>query len=210
MIREKVKTYQRRLLKEVNKTVPDELKNKEPRLSGELKSTLVKLKKFLKTRDYDIIKQGIELVRSLDDPDIYSALLGGWYITQKGELSLEYNYKGETLTKVYSENTWRYFAYAVWNLIGYANQKSKLHNSIYIKNINIITISQGPSVSGSGYWDWKNTLMPNIPEGICNFKNLKKLTIKRNNISSLPDNISDLNNLEYLCISSTDIKKLPT
>ena len=121
-----------------------EFKNKKPRLSGELKSTLVKLKKFLKSKDYDTIDQGIELVRSLDDPNIYSALLGGWYITEDGELSFEYYYKGETLTKVYSAKTWRYFAYAVWNLIGYANQKSKLHDSIYINNINTITITEGP------------------------------------------------------------------
>jgi len=34
----------------------------------ELKKTVVKIKKFLKQRDYDAIDSGIELARGLDEP----------------------------------------------------------------------------------------------------------------------------------------------
>ena len=46
----------------------------------ELKKTVVKIKKLLKQQDYDIIDSGIELVRGLDEPAVFEALLGGWCI----------------------------------------------------------------------------------------------------------------------------------
>ena len=86
----------------------------------ELKKTVVKIKKLLKKRDYDIIDTGIELARSLDEPAVFEALLGGWSINDEGKLVLEEGYKGETLTTRWSDESWPYFAYALVNLIGCA------------------------------------------------------------------------------------------
>ena len=41
----------------------------------ELKKTVVKIKKFLKQRDYDAIDTGIELARALDEPAVFESLL---------------------------------------------------------------------------------------------------------------------------------------
>ena len=51
----------------------------------ELKQNITKIKKFLKKRDYDAIDTGIELVRGLDEPAVFEALLGGWSIDDDGD-----------------------------------------------------------------------------------------------------------------------------
>ena len=86
---------------------------------AELKQNITKIKKLLKQRDYDVIDTGIELARGLDEPAVFEALLGGWSIYAWGKLVLEEGYKGETLTKRWSDESWPYFAYALVNLIGY-------------------------------------------------------------------------------------------
>ena len=43
----------------------------------ELKKTVVKIKKFLKQRDYGNIDTGIELARGLDEPEVFETLLEG-------------------------------------------------------------------------------------------------------------------------------------
>ncbi len=45
---------------------------------GELKQNVTKIKKFLKQRDFDAIATGVELARGLNDPAVFTALLGGW------------------------------------------------------------------------------------------------------------------------------------
>ena len=96
----------------------------------ELKKTVVKIKKLLKKRDYGNIDTGIELARGLDEPAVFEALLGGWSINQEGKLVLEEGYKGETLTRRWSAESWPYFAYALVNLIGYAPKNTKVDKSL--------------------------------------------------------------------------------
>jgi Leucine-rich repeat (LRR) protein len=74
--RDQVEKYQGRLLKSMGKAVPASSKkvSKKNKLSVDPKSFL-KIKKLLTTRKIDIVNQGVELVRSLDDPSLYQKLL---------------------------------------------------------------------------------------------------------------------------------------
>jgi Leucine-rich repeat (LRR) protein len=107
----------------------------------ELKKNITKIKKFLKQRDYDIIDTGIELARGLDEPAVFEALLGGWSINDEGKLVLEEGYKGETLTKRWSYESWPYFAYALLNLIGYASKNTKVDKSLEHANIKTLYLT---------------------------------------------------------------------
>ena len=258
--REKVKTYQRRLLKEHGRPIPKSFKSDKPKISSNLKSTLVKLRKFFKSKDFDIIDQGIELTRSLNDPRIYSSLLNGWSISdykecscinntrhcykcgysgilsKSGVLHFDLNTKGESLTKNYSDKTWTYFSYTVWNLIGYADQNSNLHPSLYLKNIHSMTLDDHipnqyrrrdrvPMIRWpKGVFNFKNLTSLNvklennyrnpsieiIPDKVSSFINLKILDLNSTGISSLPNSIGKLTNLEELYLASTDLTKIPT
>ena len=136
----------------------------------ELKKTVVKIKKLLKQQDYDIIDSGIELVRGLDEPVVFEALLGGWCIKDVvvvangfihgGKLVFDKAYKGETLTRRWSEESIPYYLYVIWNLIGYAPHNCNLHHSLNKKNI---------SNFDSDHYQYK------FPDGILNFKNLKSM-----------------------------------
>ena len=88
------------------------------------------IKLLLKLRDYDAIDTGIELARVLDEPAVFEALLGGWSINDEGKLDLEEGYQGETLIKRWTNQSWQYFEYALWNLIGYASKSTKLDKSL--------------------------------------------------------------------------------
>ena len=53
---------------------------------AELKQNIRKVKKFLKERDYSKIDIGIELIRSLNEPNIFKELLEGTLIEEDGVL----------------------------------------------------------------------------------------------------------------------------
>ena len=46
-------------------------------MDTELKKNISKIKKLLKQRDYDVIDIGIELIISLNEPEIFETLLDG-------------------------------------------------------------------------------------------------------------------------------------
>jgi Leucine-rich repeat (LRR) protein len=106
----------------------------------ELKQNITKIKKFLKQRDYGNIDTGIELARALDEPAVFEALLGGWYIYE-GELLFFPNYTGESLIKRWSDESWWYFAYALVNLIGYAPKNTKVDKSLEHANIKTLSLT---------------------------------------------------------------------
>ena len=79
--REKVEKYQLRLLKALGKDMPvaatkksKSSKNSKPSVN---KKTFSKIKKLLTARDINLIDQGLELVRSLDNDSLYQKLLKG-------------------------------------------------------------------------------------------------------------------------------------
>ena len=79
--REKIEKYQIRLLKSLGKDIPVTSK-KESSGSKKDKPTidkkiLIKIKKLLTARDINLVDQGVELVRSLEDFSLYQVLLEG-------------------------------------------------------------------------------------------------------------------------------------
>ena len=79
--REKVKKYQLKLLKALGKDIPI-AKTKKSKTSKDSKpsvdkKTFSKITKLLTTRDVNLIDQGLELVRSLDNESLYQKLLKG-------------------------------------------------------------------------------------------------------------------------------------
>ena len=51
-------------------------------MDTELKKNISKIKKLLKQRDYVVIDMGIQLAQSLNEPEIFEVLLGGWSIEE--------------------------------------------------------------------------------------------------------------------------------
>ena len=79
--REKVEKYQLKLLKALGKDIPI-AKTKKSKPSKDSKpsvdkKTFSKIKKLLTARDINLIDQGLELVRSLDNDSLYQKLLKG-------------------------------------------------------------------------------------------------------------------------------------
>mgnify|MGYP006202543249 CR=1 FL=1 len=84
----------------------------------ELKQAVTKIKKFLKQRDYEAINTGIELARGLNDPAVFEALLEGCAIGETG-LVRSKTFSGSGPAQPYLD-------YALWNLIGYAPEGTKV------------------------------------------------------------------------------------
>ena len=157
----------------------------------ELKQNITKIKKLLKQRDYDIIDSGIELARALDEPVVFEALLGGWSINDEGILVLEEGYKGETLTKRWSDESWPYFAYALVSLIGYAPKNTKVDKSLEHSKVKTLDLKGYP---------WLE-----LPSGITNLANITSLVLSgwRNSSYSIKniDSLANLTNLTSLNLS---------
>ncbi len=148
----------------------------------ELKQAVTKIKKFLKQRDFGAIDTGIELARSLDDPEIFEALLGGWWIYTgpdpkpywshcirvgnplNGALLFREDFEGETLTRKWANNTRPYLVYALVNLMAYAPESTKMDPSIERPNVTDLAL---------------NTLFwPALPPCLSEFKNLAYLDLR--------------------------------
>ena len=141
----------------------------------ELKQAVTKIKKLLKQKDYAAIDTGVELARGLGEPAVFEALLGGWSINGEGKLVFDSDFDGETLIKKWSDKTWPYFAYALVNLIGYAPEETKVHESIVRSNIKALSLSED---------SWTE-----LPRGLEGFKKLTRLRLhgcsSLNNVAGL-------------------------
>jgi len=142
---------------------------------AELKQNIRKVKKFLKERDYSKIDIGIELIRSLNEPNIFKELLEGTLIEEDGVLK-----KNKTFTG--SGPAEPYLYYSVWNLIGYAPDDAKLDKSIVRKNIKTIRVHA-----------------EKLPNGIFELVNLEQLRYY-GAFDEIGSNISQLKNLRDLVI----------
>ena len=158
--------------------------------STEFKKNISKIKKLLKQRDYDVIDTGIELARGLNEPAIFEALLGGWSINADGVPEFDQAYKGETLTRRWSDKSFDFFAYAIINLMGFHPEGNKLRDSV--EKIDIAILSTP------------------IPFGLFNFLNLKTLVLTRLFLTSIPDEIGKLKALECLKLDYNDIPEFPS
>ena len=99
------------------------------------KKSLSKIKKFLTQRDYGQIDIGIELLRSLNQPDLFEFLLEGCKINGNGNLL-----RNDFFTGTYPAQP--YLDYVLILLITHAPEESKLHKSILKKNIKKIPEKQ--------------------------------------------------------------------
>lgn len=160
---------------------------KEPsgsRLGGASKKQLVQIRKLLKQRDFAAINAGVELARSLDNPELFEALLGGWAVHTgpdpklrgreesipctrplNGALVFNESYTGDTLTRSWSNRSRSYFVYALVHLIAYAPESAELDASIERSGIKALAL---------------NTLFwPKVPRCIAEFENLEYLDLRQ-------------------------------
>ncbi|MGO4819691.1 hypothetical protein, partial [Flavobacterium sp. W22_SRS_FP1] len=89
---------------------------------------LSKIKKVLNQRDYGQIDIGIELIRSLDQPDLFEDLLEGCKINENGEIIKNKFFSGTKPTQPYLD-------YSILTLINFAPDKANLDVSLIVKNI---------------------------------------------------------------------------
>jgi Leucine-rich repeat (LRR) protein len=179
----------------------------------EVKKTVVKIKKFLKQRDYDAIDTGIELARALDEPAVFESLLDGVIIGvdkwKRKELIRTNTFTGTGPAQPYLD-------YALWNLIGYAHQRSSIDNSIKTSNITEIILE----------WEKKDIKWEKIPSSFSNFNKLTTLKIRgesewddnwnnwnggsvaQGGILENFDGISELTSLTHLSIDNSIIENL--
>ena len=129
----------------------------------ELNKTVIKIKKFLKQRDYDAIDTGIELARGLDKPEVFEILLDGVIIGvdkwKRKKLIRNSTFTGTGPAKPYLD-------YALWNLIGYAHHRSSIDNSIKTSNITELVLN----------WEKKDIKWDKFPAGC--FQKLKSYSMK--------------------------------
>ena len=98
------------------------------------KKAITKIKKLFKSRDYNYIDSAIELLRSLEDKNIYEYFLAGIKINSDGTLVTTNFFSG-------SRQAQPYFDYSLISLINFAPKNLTIHESIKRKNINNLTLS---------------------------------------------------------------------
>ena len=189
-------------------------------MDTELKKNISKIKKLLKQRDYDVIDIGIELIISLNDPEIFETLLDGIKfeipIDKKSGWQAKHEWPMELIRNNFFTGTAParpYLDYALWNIIGYAPQKSRIDKSIKLSNIKKVELEGGI----------KDPKWEKLPAGFLNFNNLTSLKVSGgcnskwvgynktltnwSGVKSL-DGISELTSLTHLYISGHDTDNL--
>jgi len=154
-------------------------------LSSEDKKIILKVKKLLGARDYAQIDAGIELLRSLNQANLYEALLNECSITESGEFSRNKFFTGSGPAQPYLD-------YIMLCLIAYAPKDAKVHESLKVSNVkNLILETNHEAIT--------NSYLP-----LENFKNLRKLIIDGNgNIDNI-DFLNELKKLKKIEIRSCD------
>jgi len=134
-------------------------------LNKEDKQNIAKIKKLIRTRDFEKIDMGIELVRSIDNPKIYDELLGNVeYTFDQWSGSFKHDWKGAGPDEYY-------FQTAILGLLNFSPKGSKgfeIRDSVKILRI------RGEVVSGHSYTPSKV-----YAKYLSNFSNLKFLKLDR-------------------------------
>ena len=134
-------------------------------LSKEDKQNVAKIKKLIRTRDFEKIEMGIELVRSINNPRIFDELLGNVeYTFDQWSGSFKHDWKGAGPDE-------HYYQTAILGLLNFSPKGSKgfeIRDSVKILRI------RGEVVSGHSYTPSKV-----YAKYLSNFSNLKLLKLDR-------------------------------
>ena len=161
----------------------------------ELKKTVVKIKKFLKQRDYGNIDTGIELARALDEPAVFETLLEGCSIDKEGKLVRNKIFTGTGPAQPYLD-------YALLNLIVFAPENTELDESLKRSNIKSLSFSEVP-------WQNKKSRISEVPSSLANFTALKTLNLEHCVLLKNLDNLSTFTGLTSINLSyCTQLKNL--
>ena len=134
-------------------------------LSKEDKQNISKIKKLIRTRDFEKIEMGIELVRSFNNPKIFDELLGNVEIGEWGD-AFKHDWKGTGPDE-------HYFQTAILGLLNFSPKGSK--GSVFRDSVKILSI-KGEITSGY------STLYSKIfVKYLSNFSNLEILKLHRFN-----------------------------
>ena len=136
-------------------------------LSKEDKKKISKIKKLIRTRDFDKIEMGIELVRSVNNPKIFDELLGNVeYKFDKWSGSFTHDWKGVGPDE-------HYFQTAILGLLNFSPKGSK--GFVIRDSVKILKI-RGEVTSGHSNLNSKIFV-----KYLSNFSNLTYLTVERFN-----------------------------
>ena len=172
-------------------------------LNAEDKKIISKFKKLFQSEDLDIVNMGIQLIRSIDKDLIFEYLLKDCEINEDGDLFLNQYFKSFKLDDELRD-------YTFLSVLAYAPQNSEIHESLKIKNIQILNLYKGDTDKKNTSLLWSNFISP-----LNAFENLIKLTLHPYNyyhgdlkniikctslkVLIIPEvNDSGLNNLEFL------------
>ena len=179
--REKVEKYQLRLLKALGKDVPVTAKkksigskNNKPSVD---KKTFSKVKKLLTVRDINLINQGLELVRSLEDHSLYQKLLKG----------IQY--------KIFKSKTWNAEEQVKGRLVPNSTFKGTGPAQPYLNYAMRELINNAPNDFVQKIRNEVKDLQLDVFGDISNFTNLEKLSLSYsyNSPESYKPTISSLN-----------------
>jgi surface protein len=139
------------------------------------KKAIPKIKKLLKTRDYNYVDSALELLRSLEDKSLYEYFLAGIKINSDGTLVTTNIFSG-------SRQAQPYFDYALISLINFAPKNLNIHESIKRKNIKALKLTamlaESYGLEQGGYSDlpdcgvFTTSKIPNLA-----FDNLEEISI---------------------------------
>ena len=136
-------------------------------LSKEDKQNVSKIKKLIRTRDFEKIEMGIELVRSVNNPKIFDELLGNVeYKFDQWSGSFSHDWKGAGPDE-------HYFQTAILGLLNFSPKGSK--GSVIRDSVKILKI-RGEITSG--YSHLKSKIFVKY---LSNFSNLEILKVERFN-----------------------------
>jgi len=161
------------------------------------KKAITKIKKLFKSRDYNYIDSAIELLRSLEDKNIYEYFLAGIKINSDGTLVTTNFFSG-------SRQAQPYFDYTLISLINFAPKNLTIHESIKRKNINNLALS---AMYAESIYIYAKGVYNDLPDcGIYTahqlpdlaFENLEEITL---------DNYTNLESLKFL-INCKKLKKI--
>ena len=209
--RSQVEAYQVKVMKKTGMEIPESfgsaISSGKAKKTSIGRKTLANIKKFLKSRDYNHIDSGIELIRSMDDPSIYEVLLDACSICVIGTTELDYEEGTWTMVANNEVKFVRnslftgtvpaqpYLDYALLNLIAYAPEDCNLDESLKRSNIESLSFDLHE--------------LTELPSFFSNFSRLVILSLINCNFLQNLDALTNLTNLNELYVHANNFAVKP-